>query len=479
MKTSKVLVFIFTLLLITYAGQAQQRQKVVITSGERIYFGIDSNFYKRHLADSLKKWFGKTKAAKIIDSVESDNWPRFFINVMASYDTTIIGNYYRKLNVWKIATIEKKNSLLEVRPEDNRHLNEEGFLSPFYIFVPESDEVVPVKEWANEPPLVVNTKPVPPVPVKKENKEIVSVKPDKKQPELSESKAREFIRATVKSKMVPGDKMVVDTILVVKPGDDNQTKINAAFDEKFNRTLYVAFKENKASIEISNLYGNNFVELPEIAKSEYSGKGIKIYRVSFTGPINDFNIVHNVEQDTANIYVFLTKRMDEKGYIASKKYVEEWDAKIAEVEAKLEKKRKEREKQNSEYSSVANDLKRLMKSIYESVKNNNLKLHASPQPSLTEIDRIIKDAEGKYKDLKNYLLNNENKIKSFAGSNSTNSAFMKKMSDAIMDVRSNFFRIDDTVKDSNANGGKINIGNLYAAFKGILDASYTASELSY
>ncbi|MBL0134804.1 MAG: hypothetical protein IPP79_12805 [Chitinophagaceae bacterium] len=339
--------------------------------------------------------------------------------------------------------------------------------------------MVLVKEWANEPPLVANTKPVPPVPVKKENKEIVSIKPDKKQPELSESKAKEFIRATVKSKMVPGDKMVVDTILVVKPGDDNQTKINAAFDEKLNRTLYVAFKENKASIEISNLYGNNFVELPEISKSEYSGKGIKIYRVSFTGPITDFNIVHNVEQDTANIYVFLTKRMDEKGYVANKKYVEEWDAKIAEVDAKLEKKRKEREKQNSEYSSVANDLKRLMKSIYQSVKNNNLKLHASPQPSLTEIDRIIKDAESKYKDLKNYLLTNENKIKSFAGSNSTNSAFMKKMSDAIMEVRSNFFRIDDTVKDSNANGGKINIGNLYAAFKGILDASYTASELSY
>ena len=479
MKISKVLVFIFTLLLITYAGQAQKRQKVVITSGESIYFGIDSSYYKRHLADSLKKWFGKTKAAKIIDSVDSNNWPRFFVNVMASYDTTIIGNYYRKLNIWKIATIEKNNSLLEVRPEDNRHLNEEGFKSPFYMFVPESDEVVPVKEWANEPPLVVNTKPVPPVTVKKENKEIVSVKPSKQEPELSDAKAKAVVAAAVKSKMVPGDKIVIDTIIVMQPGNFNQTIINSNFDDKFNRTLYVAVKENKAAIEINTLYGYKFVELPELAKSESVVKGIRIYRVSFTGPIKDFDIVHNVEQDTAIIYVYLTKRMDEKGYVASKNYVEEWDAKFAEDAAKREKKRKENEKQNSEYSSVANELKKLMKSIYESVRNNNLKLHSSPQPSLTEIDRIIKDAEGKYKDLKNYLLTNENKIKSFAGSNSTNSAFMNKMSDAIMEVRSNFQRIDNTVKDSNANGGKINIGNLYAAFRGIQDAAYTASELSY
>ena len=292
-------------------------------------------------------------------------------------------------------------------------------------------------------------------------------------------KALATVRASVKTKMLPGEKLVIDTAVLIKPDSYNQTVINAEFDEKLNRTLYVAVKEGAAAIEINTVYTYKFVELPDASKTEFVINGFKIYRVSFTGPINAFDIVHDVEQNPATIYIFLTKRPDEKGYAASKKIVDEWDGIFAKRDAELEKKGEERNKQYEAFTSVSREFKSRMRAIYESAKTNNAKLHASPRPSLTEIDGIIKDVEGKYNDLKNYLLSNENKIKSVAAANSSNSAYIKKISDAIMEIRNDLKRIDDTVKASNESGGNINIGNLWTAFLGIQQTAYSASELDY
>lgn len=292
-------------------------------------------------------------------------------------------------------------------------------------------------------------------------------------------KALATVRASAKTKMLPGEKLVIDTAVLIKPDSYNQTVINAEFDEKLNRTLYVAVKEGAAAIEINTVYTYKFVELLDASKTEFVINGFKIYRVSFTGPINAFDIVHDVEQNPATIYIFLTKRPDEKGYAASKKIVDEWDGIFAKRDAELEKKGEERNKQYEAFTSVSREFKSRMRAIYESAKTNNAKLHASPRPSLTEIDGIIKDVEGKYNDLKNYLLSNENKIKSVAAANSSNSAYIKKISDAIMEIRNDLKRIDDTVKASNESGGNINIGNLWTAFLGIQQTAYSASELDY
>lgn len=292
-------------------------------------------------------------------------------------------------------------------------------------------------------------------------------------------KALATVRAAVKTKMLPSEKMAIDTAILMKPAGYNQTVINAEFDEKLNRTLYVAVKDGAAAIEINTVYTYKFVELPDASKTAFLINGFKIYRVSFTGPINAFDIVHEVEQNPATIYIFLTKRPDEKGYAASKKIVDEWEGVFAKRDAELEKKGDEKNKQYEAFASIAKEFKSRMQALYESTKTNNAKLHASPQPSLTEIDIIIKDVDNKYNDLRNFILNNESKIKSSAAANSSYSAHIKKISDAIMIISNNFKRIDETVKASNESGGNINIGNLWTAFLGIQETAYSASELDY
>ncbi len=478
MRTNATLIFLF---LVQFATLAQKPQKITFTSMNGFYIGIDMPYYNGHLSDSLTKWLGKAKATEIIENVEAGHWPKKGLGVAFTYDTAIIGNFARELNCWKIATIEKKHAILEVRPEDNKHLNDESFTKPFYIFIKESDGIAIVKEWKGTATDVEDNKKVSNVHIKKENKEIVSEKKDKKEPELSEAKVKAIIKATVKSKMVPGDKIMLDTTLEMDPlfPSSNQKIIHTWYDEiNYNRTLYAAVKETDAPLDISTLYSYHYVILPNNATKEFTLSGYKLYRISFTGPINDFNITHHPES-SGKIYVFLTKRLDEKGLAANKKIIDEWEEGFAKKDAELEKKRNAREKHNNEFSTVAGEIKSRMKALYESAKLNNAKLHASPRPSLTEIDRIIKEVESKYKDLKTYLLNNESKIKSFAASNSSNSAYIKKISESIMEISRNFKRIDDTVKASNESGGNINIGNLWAAFLGIQESAYQASELIY
>lgn len=292
-------------------------------------------------------------------------------------------------------------------------------------------------------------------------------------------KALATVRAAVKTKMLPGDKLIVDTAVIMKPGGYNQTVINAEFEEKYNRTLYVAVKDSAATIEINTVYTYRFVELPYASKTEFVINGFKIYRVSFTGPINAFDIVHDAEQNPSTIYMFLTKRLDEKGYAASKKNVDEWERIFAERDAALEKKRAEKDEQYSKFATIADELKSRMQAIYQSAKKNNAKLHASPGPSLIEIDEIIKDIENEYDALKKSILDNETQLKSSAATNSAYSKYIKSMMEASAEIRSDIQRIDDTVKDSNESGGKMNIGNLWAAFLGIQQRAYSASELEY
>lgn len=478
MRTYATLIILF---LVQLATLAQKPQKIAFTSMKGFYIGIDMPYYNGHLNDSLTKWFGEAKAAAIIENVEAGHWPKKGLGVAFTYDTTIIGNFARELNCWKIAAIEKKHAILEVRPEDNKHLNDESFTKPFYIFIKESDGISIVKKWKNASTDVVDNTKVSDVPFKKENKEIVSVNKDKKEPELSEAKIKAIIKATVKSKMVPGDKIMLDTTLEMDPlyPSSNQKIIHTWYDEiNYNRTLYAAVKETDAPLDISSLYSFHYVILPNNSTKEFTISGHKLYRISFTGPITGFNITHHPES-SGKIYVFLTKRLDEKGLAANKEVIDEWEEGFTNKNAELQKKRKEREKQNSGFSTVASEIKSRMKALYESAKLNNAKLHSSPRPSLTEMNRIIKDVDSKYKDLKTYLINNESQIKSFAASNSSNSAYMKKISESIMEISRNFKRIDDTIKASNESGGNIIIGNLWAAFIGIQESAYRTSELNY
>ncbi len=150
-KKSNLIACFLILFLIQLSAHAQKRQKAEFTGMSNLYLGIDPVFEKKQVIDSLNKWFGKAKAAQISEYVNVNNWPQFMINVLASYDTAVMGEFARKLHCWKIAVIEKKNYLLEVRPEDNQHLGQADFKKSFYIYVPGGEEVAMVIDCNGSP----------------------------------------------------------------------------------------------------------------------------------------------------------------------------------------------------------------------------------------------------------------------------------------------------------------------------------------
>lgn len=325
MKLKFILLCLLAVLLIQPAANAQKRQKAVFTGMSNVYLGLDPTFEKKQVIDSLNKWFGKAKAAQITENVNVNNWPYFMIGVLSSYDTAVIGEYARKLHCWKIATIEKKNILLEVRPEDNKHLGQADFKKPFYMYIPGGEEVAVVKDWNGAPgnnsepgtndELVKgnNNGKQPPKSPSSGKEDVLSFTID---PEDDEQTRKNFIAAIKKLKTKPG-RVVQQEILKQEIPAGMALKIDLPFPPEMKRYIYVLTDgANNGAVFQLDLDGAD-----ELLKPTPNSSNMGNYSLSYSISIGDITIawINSKETKTVNATVVVFTEKDEKAYAEYKK----------------------------------------------------------------------------------------------------------------------------------------------------------------
>jgi len=313
------------LFLIQPSTHAQKRQKAEFTGMCNVYLGTDPAFEKKQVIDSLNKWFGKVKAAQIIENVNVNNWPYFMIGVLSSYDTAVIGEYARKLHCWKIATIEKKNILLEVRPEDNQHLGQADFKKPFYMYIPGGEEVAIVKDWkgaaGNKQEPGTNDEVVkgnnngkqPPKGKSSEKEDVLSFTID---PEDDEQTRKNFIAAVKKLKSKPG-RVVQQEILKQEIPAGMAFLLRLSYPPEMRRYIYVLTEgaDNYAEFQL------DFTGMDQLIKPSTNGSTMGTYRLSYTNCIGDVDNawINSRDRKTVNATVVVFTEKDEKGYAEYKK----------------------------------------------------------------------------------------------------------------------------------------------------------------
>jgi hypothetical protein len=335
MKLKFLIACLLVVLLIPPAANAQKRQKAVFTGMCNVYLGFDPTFEKKQVIDSLNKWFGKAKAAQITENVNVNNWPQFMIGVLSSLDTAVIGEYARKLHCWKIATIEKKNILLEVRPEDNQHLGQADFKKPFYMYIADGQEVALVKEWNGSPGN--NTEPG-------TNDELVKGNNSGKQPPVAgsggdkdvlkfdifpdddELTRKNFIAAIKKLKTKAG-RTVQQEILKQEIPAGMAFQISLPYPPEMRRYIYVLTDgaDNGAVFQL-DLEGSD-----KLLKPSHLGSNMGNYSLSYNISIGKviYAWINSPENKTVNATVVVLTEKDEKEYAKYKKEKDEADQKNA------------------------------------------------------------------------------------------------------------------------------------------------------
>ncbi len=332
-KKSNLIACFLILFLIQLSAHAQKRQKAEFTGMSNLYLGIDPVFEKKQVIDSLNKWFGKAKAAQISEYVNVNNWPQFMINVLASYDTAVMGEFARKLHCWKIAVIEKKNYLLEVRPEDNQHLGQADFKKSFYIYVPGGEEVAMVKDWNGSPGNITepgtgeevvkgnNNGKQPPKGKGNEKEDVLSFTID---PEDDEQTRKNFIAAVKKLKSKPG-RVVQQEILKQEIPAGMAFLLRLPYPPEMRRYIYVLTEgaDNYAEFQL------DFTGLDQLIKPATNGSVMGTYRLSYTNCIGDVDNawINSRDRKTVNVTVVVFTEKDEKAYAEYKKERKETDKK--------------------------------------------------------------------------------------------------------------------------------------------------------
>lgn len=332
-KKTGLLACILLLLFVQQISFAQKRQKAVITNMNNIYLGADPAFEKKQVKDSLNKWFGKAKASQITEYVNVNNWPRFMINVLVTFDTAVIGEYARKLHCWKIATIEKKNILLEVRPEDNQHLDQADFKKPFYMYFPGGEEVAIVKDWKgdagnkqepgkNDEVVKGNNNGKQPTKGKGSEKEdVLSFTID---PEDDEQTRKNYIAAVKKLKSKPG-RVVEQEILKQEIPAGMALQVSLLYPPEMRRYIYVLTEgaDNYAEFQL------DFTGMDQLIKPATNGSAMGTYRLSYINCIGDVNLawINSRDRKTVNVTIVVFTEKDEKAYAEYKKERKEADKK--------------------------------------------------------------------------------------------------------------------------------------------------------
>lgn len=463
---------ILLLLFVQQISFAQKRQKAEFTGMSSFYFGMDPELEKKQVLDSLNKWFGKAKAAQIRENVNVNNWPQFMINVLASYDTAVMSEFARKLHCWKIAVIEKKNIILEVRPEDNLHLEQADFKKSFYIYVPGGEEVAMVKEWKGSPGN--NSEPGTGEEVVKGNnngKQPPKARTNEKEdvlnftivPDDDEQTRKNFIEAIKKLKTKPG-RVVQEEILKQEIPSGMAMLLRLPYAPDMRRYIYVLTDgpDNYAEFQL------DFSGVDQLIKPATNGSAMGTYRLSHTNCIGEVNSawINSRDRKTVNATVVVFTEKDEKAYAEYKK-----ERKGDDKKNEVVKKEKDTKYTNENFDNDAALRKR--RSVLEDFGNKIQRLanEARTDGEKWELNRQI-DQYNKMVSLTHKLAddldNNSFKYSSGNPRRSHYEALYTSIKDAVSDISKKSNELEKRLTEARQAGKKLFPYTLYTALDDIV-----------
>lgn len=480
-KKTGPLACILLLLFIPQISFAQKKQKALITGMFNIYLGLDPVIEKKQVKDSLNKWFGKAKAAQITENVNVNNWPYFMIAVLSSYDTAVIGEYGRKLHCWKIATIEKNNILLEVRPEDNQHLGQADFKKPFYIYIPGGEEVAIVKDWNSssgnktEPGTgeeVVKGNTTGKQPPKTKTSEKDDILNFTIVPEDDEQTRKNFIAAIKKLKSKPG-RVIEQEILKQEIPAGMAMLLRLSYPPQMRRYIYVLTEgaDNYAEFQL------DFTGMDQLIKPATNGSAMGTYRLSYTNCIGDVDNawINSRDRKTVNVTVVVFTEKDEKAYAEYKK-----ERKDADKKNEVVKKEKDSKYANENFNNDAAMRKR--RSVLEDYadKIQRLASEARTDGEKWELNRQI-DQYNKIVSLTFKMADDIDKTPfEYSSGNPRRShyeALFTSIKTAITDISNKSNELEKRLKEAKESGKKLSPYTLYTALDDLVRIARKATKI--
>lgn len=289
--------FVFTLIALlavqqTFA-QPKPKQKATIIYSDGIHMGIPNQYYENHLDDSLIKWFGKKKADYIKEHVEVNGWPQSALQSLFDLDSNKYGAYFKNIRAWRIATLGKTNSLLEIRPEDNSFLKDTSFRQPFYLYY-ENNNYLSFGKWPD-----ISTGSQPPA-------------------GSDDMTVRKTFAAGIKKKYVtPERKLRTEYLDAVIKGSQEIT-LETEFDEKEKRILVVMVNgtDQKLVLEYVNNGDNDATSIRPATTENFNGYTVS--RFSFYNSSKEVYL-HNDNKLDGTYTILLLSEKNDKAWAEYKK----------------------------------------------------------------------------------------------------------------------------------------------------------------
>jgi len=296
----------------------------------------------------------------------------------------------------------------------------------------------------------------------------------------NEKKAFAPVIALAKSKMQPGEKIVLDTLILLDRDiyDKSFFQVPTEYDDQNNRTIYAAIRGGNDFLEVSPAIVHAQRELPPSFIRQTKIKDISITNISFTGPVQYFE-VHNKMEHESYAYIIVTTRKDAKGYAINKPLLQKWEDDVAQENKAWDDAMKRNASAYTSFSSMADEMKKMLKDIYETAKVNTTKLFSDPRPSNDEMGGMIKNITGKCDAFRDYALTNEDKLKSLASANGSYKKYITAILKASIDIQREVKYLDETIKTANDYKTTLNTGNVQSGMSGIRTIADDALRLEY
>lgn len=274
---------------------------------------------------------------------------------------------------------------------------------------------------------------------------------------ITEKKAFTPVLAMVKSKMQTGEKIVLDTLVWLedKIYDNSFFKAETEFDVQNNRTIYAAVRNCNEFLDVAPNIIGVYRELPPESIKQITNKDIKITNISFTGPVEDFE-VHNMNDTALYAYVVVTTRKDTKGYAANRQQLDEWEAKDAAERQQWDEAMSRNFSVSGDFSSMAKTIKNYLQDIYNETKNVDRNIRNITNPTRKQLAEYTIPLANKYDDYREFIVANESKIKSYnAKGNAQYSRYLKGLAEISVNLATTIKRITVMLDNSKTSGESI------------------------
>lgn len=240
----------------------------------------------------------------------------------------------------------------------------------------------------------------------------------------------------VKSKLLPGEKIISDTLeTYVTHGSTLGTDFEHIAANQ-NRTVYIFSK--KGETNDIGFAGTNHdfpvVYLPDNVLQRIPSATYDIYKISFTGPLSYISyalfLPHpkslvpsqslfaalNGEQDDSviQVRVIATVRPDPKGYAQNKSVFDQWARDLAADEEATKEERKKNDAAWDEFANFARTTINYGTTVYETAKANKTKLYEDQSLDRRQVFDLIMEVHNDYMKLRDLMVDNESKLRSLA-----------------------------------------------------------------